>query len=84
MNSIIFLDIDGVLCINFTKGTEHRNTDKYGDHFDPECVNQLKRITDATGAEVNCRLCKESPFQNLEKSDVKLMFVKRSDYSNEN
>lgn len=52
MNSIIFLDIDGVLCINFTKGTEHRNTDKYGDHFDPECVNQLKRITDATGADI--------------------------------
>lgn len=52
MNPIIFLDIDRVLCINFTKGTEHRNTDKYGDHFDQYCVNQLKRIIDATEADI--------------------------------
>lgn len=52
MNPIIFLDIDGVLCINFTKGTGHRNTDKYGDLFDQYCVNQLKRIIDATGADI--------------------------------
>jgi hypothetical protein len=52
MNPIIFLDIDGVLCINFTKGTEHRNTDKYGDHFDRHNVDQLKRIIDATGANI--------------------------------
>jgi hypothetical protein len=49
---ILFLDIDGVLCINFTKGTPHRNTDKYGDYFDPLCVQSLKQIIDQTGASI--------------------------------
>jgi hypothetical protein len=52
MNPIIFLDIDGVLCINFTKGTAQRTTDKYGDMFDPDCVSNLKRIIDTTGADI--------------------------------
>ena len=53
---IIFLDFDGVL------NTEHyqnllyyqgkTGSDKYGTLFDPEAVEQLKRIIDATHAEI--------------------------------
>ena len=55
-NKIIFLDFDGVL------NTEHYQNvlyyerkpwqDKYGAFFDPEAVAQLKRIIDATNADI--------------------------------
>ena len=56
MKKIIFLDFDGVL------NTEHYQgllqylgkpwQDEYGAFFDPNAVKQLKRIVDATGADI--------------------------------
>ena len=56
MKKIIFLDFDGVL------NTEHYQNllqyqgkpwqDEYGAFFDPNAVKQLKRIIDATGADI--------------------------------
>ena len=56
MNKIIFLDFDGVL------NTEHYQSllqyqgkpwqDEYGAFFDPKAVKQLKRIIDATDADI--------------------------------
>lgn len=56
MRKIIFLDFDGVL------NTEHYQNllqlqgkpwqDEYGAFFDPNAVKQLKRIIDATGADI--------------------------------
>ena len=56
MKKIIFLDFDGVL------NTEHYQSllqyqgkswqDEYGAFFDPNAVKQLKRIIDATGADI--------------------------------
>ena len=56
MDKYIFLDFDGVL------NTEHNQNllyhegkacqDEYGAYFDPEPVEQLKRIIDATHAEI--------------------------------
>lgn len=56
MNKIIFLDFDGVL------NTEHYQDllqyqgkpwqDEYGAFFDPKAVKQLKRIIDATDADI--------------------------------
>ena len=56
MDKIIFLDFDGVL------NTEHYQNllyhegkalqDEYGAYFDPESVEQLKRIVDATRAKI--------------------------------
>ena len=42
---IIFLDIDGVLAVNY-----RRLEDGFGSGFHPEFVENLKRIIDATGA----------------------------------
>lgn len=44
---IIFLDIDGVLAVNFKD-----NRDDYGSGFHPEFVTNLKRIIDETGAKI--------------------------------
>ena len=56
MNKILFLDFDGVL------NTEHYQSllqyqgkpwqDEYGAFFDPKAVKQLKRIIDATDADI--------------------------------
>ena len=56
MNKILFLDFDGVL------NTEHYQSllqyqgkpwqDEYGAFFDPNAVKQLKRIIDATDADI--------------------------------
>ena len=56
MNKIIFLDFDGVL------NTEHYQDllqyqdkpwqDEYGAFFDPKAVKQLKRVIDATDADI--------------------------------
>ena len=56
MNKIIFLDFDGV------QNTGHYQRllqylgnpwrDRYGALFDPDAVRQLKRIVDATGADI--------------------------------
>ena len=56
MNKILFLDFDGVL------NTEHYQSllqyqgkpwqDEYGAFFDPNVVKQLRRIIDATGADI--------------------------------
>ena len=56
MNKILFLDFDGVL------NTEHYQDllqyqgkpwqDEYGAFFDPKAVKQLKRIIDATDADI--------------------------------
>jgi hypothetical protein len=51
-NSIIFLDIDEVICIKHTRGTPFRDTDEYGEKFDPICVGQLERIIESTGADI--------------------------------
>ena len=56
MKKIIFLDIDGVLnteyyqCLLQFQGKQWQ--DEYGAFFDPQTVEQLKRIVDATDAEI--------------------------------
>lgn len=56
MKHIIFLDIDGVLNSASYQMLMVQNDctieDKYGHLFDPECVKQLGRIIDATGAQI--------------------------------
>ena len=56
MEKIIFLDFDGVLntqhyqrLLNYQ---EKAWKDEYGAFFDPEAVLQLKRIVDATNADI--------------------------------
>jgi hypothetical protein len=44
---IIFLDIDGVICVDFSK-----RRDEYGNSFKPEYVENLKAIIDKTGAQI--------------------------------
>lgn len=53
---VIFLDFDGVMdttrynnYLNYMGLPEH---DKYGAVFDPNCIKNLKRIIDATGADI--------------------------------
>lgn len=53
---VIFLDFDGVMdtayydnYLNYMGLQEH---DKYGVVFDPDCIANLKRIIDATGADI--------------------------------
>lgn len=56
MSKIIFLDIDGVLnAFNYPKELAEQNKpwrDEFGVLFAPSCVEQLKRIIDATGASI--------------------------------
>ena len=51
---VIFLDIDGVLNTKYWYSKMDRNTpkDKYGYAFDPNAVANLKRIVEATGADI--------------------------------
>lgn len=56
MKKIIFLDFDGVLNTGYYQGLLKYQgqpwQDEYGAFFDPNAVKQLKRIIDATGAEI--------------------------------
>lgn len=56
MNKIIFLDFDGVLNTEYYQGLLQYQgkprQDEYGAFFDPKAVKQLKRIIDATDADI--------------------------------
>ena len=56
MRKIIFLDFDGVLNTEYYQGLlqfqEKQWQDEHGAFFDPNAVRQLKRIIDATGADI--------------------------------
>ena len=56
MNKIIFLDFDGVLNTEHYQGLlQYQDKpwqDEYGAFFDPTAVKQLKRIIDATDADI--------------------------------
>ena len=56
MNKILFLDFDGVLNTEHYQGLLQYQgkpwQDEYGDFFDPKAVKQLKRIIDATDADI--------------------------------
>ena len=56
INKVIFLDFDGVLNTEYYQGflMYHGKTwqDQYGAFFDPEAILQLKRIIDATNADI--------------------------------
>ena len=56
MKKIIFLDFDGVLNTGYYQGLlKHQGQpwqDEYGAFFDPKAVKQLKRIIDATDADI--------------------------------
>jgi len=56
MNKIIFLDFDGVLNTEHYQGLLQSQgkpwQDEYGAFFDPKAVKQLKRIIDATDADI--------------------------------
>ena len=56
MNKIIFLDFDGVLNTEHYQGLLQYQgkpwQDEYRAFFDPNAVKQLKRIIDATGADI--------------------------------
>lgn len=56
MNKIIFLDYDGVLNTEHYQGLLQYQgkpwQDEYGAFFDPKAVKQLKRIIDATDADI--------------------------------
>ena len=56
MNKILFLDFDGVLNTEHYQGLLQYQgkpwQDEYGAFFDPKAVKQLKRIIDATDADI--------------------------------
>jgi hypothetical protein len=56
MNKIIFLDFDGVLNTQYYQEQLQSHSkkwqDEYGALFDPNAVKQLKRIIDATNADI--------------------------------
>lgn len=56
MRRIIFLDFDGVLNTEYYQGLLQFQgkqwQDQYGAFFDPRAVRQLKRVIDATGADI--------------------------------
>ena len=56
MTKIIFLDFDGVLNTEYYQGLLQYQgkpwQDEYGAFFDPKAVKQLKRIIDATDADI--------------------------------
>ena len=56
MNKIIFLDFDGVLNTQYyqeqLQSHSKKCQDEYGALFDPNAVKQLKRIIDATNADI--------------------------------
>ena len=56
MRRIIFLDFDGVLNTEYYQGLLQFQgkqwQDEHGAFFDPRAVRQLKRIIDATGADI--------------------------------
>ena len=77
MNKILFLDFDGVL------NTEHYQSllqyqgkpwqDEYGSFFDPKAVKRLKKIIDATGADIVV----ESSWKYLGLDVMKEMWIAR-------
>ena len=56
MNKILFLDFDGVLNTEHYQGLLQYQgkpwQDEYGAFFDPKAVKQLKRVIDATDADI--------------------------------
>ena len=56
INKVIFLDFDGVLNTEYYQGFLMYQgkpwQDQYGAFFDPEAILQLKRIIDATNADI--------------------------------
>lgn len=56
MKKIIFLDFDGVMDTAYYDHVLGSNglpqTDKWGAIFDPSCIASLRRIIDATGADI--------------------------------
>ncbi len=56
MNKVVFLDFDGVLTSEpFTRQCifEYRRESRFGlDWFDPDCIEHLRTIVDATGAKI--------------------------------
>lgn len=56
MRKVIFLDFDGVLNTEYYQGLLQFQgkqwQDEHGAFFDPKAVRQLKRIIDATGADI--------------------------------
>ena len=56
IRKIIFLDFDGVLNTEYYQGLLQYQgkpwQDEYGAFFDPNAVKQLKKIIDATGADI--------------------------------
>ena len=56
MRRIIFLDFDGVLNTEYYQGLLQFQgkqwQDEHGAFFDPRAVRQLKRVIDATGADI--------------------------------
>ena len=56
MRKIIFLDFDGVLNTEYyhelLQFQEEQRQDEHGAFFDPRAVRQLKRVIDATGADI--------------------------------
>ena len=63
---VIFVDIDGVLCIHAENGNWGAEDD---DVFSPECCQRLKEIIDATG----CKLVLSSSWR-LFRDSLKSMF----------
>lgn len=49
MERIIFLDIDGVMVTDFSAGNM---ADDFPNYFNPECVRNLNRVMDVTGAKI--------------------------------
>lgn len=77
MNKIIFLDFDGVLNTEHYQGLlQYQSTpwqDEYGAFFDPNAVKQLKRIIDATDADIVV----ESSWKYLGFDAMKEMWIAR-------
>lgn len=61
---VLFLDIDGVLCL-YARGVKNWGQSAEDDAFDSGCCRRLKEIVDATG----CKLVLSSSWR-LEKQDI--------------
>lgn len=80
MNKVIFLDFDGVLnAFYYPKLLADRGKtwrDEFGVLFTLECINQLKRIIDATHAHIIISSSWKIPFQN-ETAEIALNNLKK-------
>ena len=78
MNKIIFLDFDGVLNTEHYQGLLQYQgkpwQDEYGAFFDPNAVKQMKRIIDATGADIVV----ESSWKDLGLDEMKELWEVRN------